>query len=59
MRTAWALGGLPAAGLWLRARRVGPGRPEVDVLELGRNLPDDEGSTLIRDWIASLPRTCS
>ena len=52
---------------------VVPGRPEASILfhrmasrepdvmmpELGRNLRDEEGMALVRDWIASLPGTCS
>ena len=27
--------------------------------ELGRNLVDDEGVQLIRDWITAMPGTCN
>jgi uncharacterized repeat protein (TIGR03806 family) len=63
-----------AAGRGSGGRRYGivPGQPDASILvfriesteadikmpELGRNLVDDQGVALIRQWIAQLPGTC-
>ena len=63
-----------AAGRGSGGRRyaIVPGQPDASILvfriesteadvkmpELGRNLVDDQGVALIRQWIAELPGTC-
>ncbi len=38
--------------------RIESTEPEIKMPELGRNLVDDQGVALIRQWIAQLPGTC-
>ena len=38
--------------------RIESTEPEIRMPELGRNLVDDAGVALIRQWIAQLPGTC-
>lgn len=38
--------------------RIESTEPDVKMPELGRNLVDDQGVALIRQWIAGLPGTC-